>query len=301
MQWPDNPWDLYWQNGILHSCIPRDAADAAVLDEVWRTLACGLKPDSPVLDLACGNGAVPAAMLDVNPYLSLTAVDLATIVPETLAGKWSSLRAVKFLAGTDMSCLPFKAGSFMAVTSQFGIEYADIGKTLGEAARVLAPGGFLTLVIHHRDSDVLRASRHDLEELDSLLVPGGLVESLTCFVAGTVSLEALEASARSWLGSDSRKTNQISGQVMAGIDRIITARQRGDHRENYLAETIPRRMDAQRERLRQQTAAAVNEAGAEEIAAQLEERCMSAVELQALASNADEPSLLAWKLSAVRG
>ena len=130
---------------------------AAVLDRPWVELAAALPPRAAVLDLATGGGAVLAALRQIRSDLRLTGVDAAPLPagrgPVTLRG------------GVRLERLPFPDRRFDAVTSRFGIEYAQSDAAAAEAARVLRPGGLVRLVIHHRDSVVLR---HNLGRLAAL-------------------------------------------------------------------------------------------------------------------------------------
>ena len=75
-------WSLYWAENRLHSCVASGGeADQKVLNALWVALAESLPEQADVLDLATGNGAVPAAMLSVNSGLNIEAVDLADIDP----------------------------------------------------------------------------------------------------------------------------------------------------------------------------------------------------------------------------
>ena len=115
-----------------------------------------MEEGAKVLDIATGSGAVPRAMQAVRT-LYVEAVDYAP------AGQ--AIPGVRLHSGVDAARLPFGDGSFEAITSQFGIEYAA-PDALREAARVSAPGGEIRLIVHHTDSPIVGANvarRHALE------------------------------------------------------------------------------------------------------------------------------------------
>jgi SAM-dependent methyltransferase len=101
--------------------------------------------DERVLDVAAGvgNAALPAAVRGAE----VTALD---IVPELVAEGERRARAagldVKWLAG-DAAALPFADGSFDAVISCVGIQFAAPHEQIArELVRVLAPEGRLALI-----------------------------------------------------------------------------------------------------------------------------------------------------------
>ena len=58
-----------------------------------------------------------------------------------------------------MEELPFADQRFGAVVSQFGFEYSRRDPAAGEIARVLRPGGAMSLLVHHAASAVLATNR----------------------------------------------------------------------------------------------------------------------------------------------
>ena len=126
------------------------------------------------LDLASGNGALPHLWLHAAPAADATmhACDLALKAPAWLDNLDTVRRArIRWEAGTNAEALPFESGRFDVVTSQYGIEYTDLGISLPEALRMLKTAGRLRLVMHHRESRPVALARIELQYLDSLLDP----------------------------------------------------------------------------------------------------------------------------------
>lgn len=157
-------WTRYWNTGRTESC-PEDraAGHLVVLESAWREFFSGFPPRAKLLDLATGGGEVIRIAFGLGRDFDITGVDLADLsaVSRTLQDT-----RVKLVGSTDLSKLPFPDGSFDGVTSQFGIEYADIPAATREAVRVLSPNGRGRFLLHHYDSPITRAGDEKLRAYD---------------------------------------------------------------------------------------------------------------------------------------
>ena len=115
----------------------RPAAHSRVLPSLLRALADAL-PVARALDVACGTGNSTQALL---PYArSIVGLDSSR---EMLA-QTSPHSAIAYRKGYA-EALPFGAGEFDLVTVSSAYHWFDHDRFLGEAARVLRPGGWLAL------------------------------------------------------------------------------------------------------------------------------------------------------------
>lgn len=94
-----------------------------------------------ILDLGAGTGQMTRAMQKRYPSAQVVALDLAeqmlTVIPKT--GRIFKRRRV---VCADMHQLPFQAGSFDVVISNFSLQWShDLRLVMQEVARVLASGG----------------------------------------------------------------------------------------------------------------------------------------------------------------
>jgi ubiquinone/menaquinone biosynthesis C-methylase UbiE len=296
-----NPWSLYWQGGSVDSCIASASADdRALVSADWQALARSLPAGAAVLDLATGNGAVPRDLLSVNPALKVTGVDLAKIAPDRLLASEPALARVTFRGGVDICQLPFGDDSFDAVTSQFGLEYAPIVSAVDEASRVLRPGGRLQLLLHHSDSAVVTPSLALVDEINRLFSDGGLLATLNRFIAGDADLAALEQAGQAYLAAPAVRTRHISGQIMQGINQVIVDLEQQRERALLLAETMQSRLAAERSRLLQLQAAALDDAAAQALEQQLVGLGYTAIQRSCLQAPGDPPAIIGWQLSATR-
>ena len=149
----ERAWGSFWQReagrGRGGGCLPSayEAIDAAQR-EVWQAFASRLPKNAALLDIATGDGRVMKHLLTARRDLKPVGVDRAPRLPPAPRGA-----SVK--AGIAMENLPFPAGKFAAVTSQFGFEYGAIDKAACEVARVLRPDGLVGLITHRKDGPIL--------------------------------------------------------------------------------------------------------------------------------------------------
>jgi SAM-dependent methyltransferase len=175
-------WSRYWAGGALHSCATSFEGNYDdAIGAFWRSVFAPLRGSERVLDVATGNGALPRLLVDMlaaaGRLPAIDAVDLADIDPV-----WARQLApdiaprVHFHPRVAVESLPFADDSFDLVISQYGIEYSDLARSVGEVARVLKPGGVVALVLHHRDALPVQSGRAEVAHIDWLLASGGLID-----------------------------------------------------------------------------------------------------------------------------
>lgn len=176
-------WSGYWASGRLHSCATSFEGNYdGAIGRFWEQAFASLPPGSRVLDLATGNGALPAMLWQMHPAaVQVDAVDLAEVAPAWITPAHG--QAIRFHPGVDMEALPFADARFDCVVSQFGFEYADRARALAEACRVAAPDGRLRLVMHHHDSRLVQVGREELAHHRHLVADDGLLPAARAVVA----------------------------------------------------------------------------------------------------------------------
>jgi len=111
----------------------------------WRQVAAretaAAKP-GPVLDLATGTGDLALAVRALDPTRLVLGADFSEGMLHT-AKKKPAVHAARLpLLGADALALPFKSGTFAAVTSAFLLRnLEDLAAGLAEMRRVTQPGG----------------------------------------------------------------------------------------------------------------------------------------------------------------
>ena len=244
-------WTHYWQTGQVHSCINTHISDGAELAAIWDDFALSLKSGARVLDLATGNGAVAEQLAKHHKGLDVTGVDQADIAP--------AKSRVSYLGNVDITQLPFPDGSFDVVTSQFGFEYAPQLAAAREAARIMSDGGCLCFLMHHPHSAVVETNSHKIPEIEFLLSPGGLLDQCHACLNDQLSFTDLETAGQAYLGSDMRRSRQISGQVFEAIGTLYQLKQQAPASAKKHLLALLSRIADEGYRLRQMQNAAVSE------------------------------------------
>lgn len=158
----DDPWSGFWaQQGSARTrgCIPNASSSIdQVQERWWREFAAKLPRKARVLDLGTGSGFVLAKLHAARLDLRLVGVDSASILPP-------ARKPIQLRPQVSIEHLPFGKTSFDAVVSQFGYEYSDTQRSALEVARVLAPDGRVSMIVHHRRGPVVV---HNLARRDGI-------------------------------------------------------------------------------------------------------------------------------------
>ena len=155
----EDAWEAYWRRTTEAAAHKQGGPQEEVLARFWSGFFEDALRDgrrSSLLDVGCGNGALIRTALATAPALtqpgaSIIGVDVALAAVRELRKRLPTAQGV----AADSRRMPFQDGAFDLVCSQFGIEYAG-PEALGEAARLVAPGGVLAAVSHLKDGALYR-------------------------------------------------------------------------------------------------------------------------------------------------
>lgn len=149
----DNYWSDYWSQGHITS-FGQDIKNnyTGKLKQSWSDFAKELSPDSKVLDIGTGNGALIQLIntSSANQF-EFIGVDKASVA-KVAAGVTNS----RILSNVSAESLPFSDNEFDAIVTQFAIEYSELALSIPELFRVLKPGGLFQVVCHEVDSDIVK-------------------------------------------------------------------------------------------------------------------------------------------------
>lgn len=140
----------------LAEVLERRAADPVYASFIGQYLdALAIDPDATVLDIGCGTGVVTRTIARrVGSHGSVIGIDLDGYLISEGRRKAADARndaPIAFLTG-DVHDLPFRDGTFDVVAAHTAISHVDDPpRALGEAARVLRPGG--SLVVFEADDE----------------------------------------------------------------------------------------------------------------------------------------------------
>lgn len=306
-------WDRFWRYDRLSSFEtgPGAANYTGEAAQGWRRFFARVPEGGSVLDIATGNGAIPVLAVEAKRKLKVTGSDLADIAPDRFVTTSDALRQVTFRGRTNAELLPFDNSTFDAVTSQFGIEYSDMTKSLPEAMRVLKSGGRLRLAMHAKEGAVVRDTARSLADADFLLESAQLIPLAVLSLSSLVAWEkgeGLKEKAQSDHAQFREALDAVAQYERQAMDRQMLASVRSDlieafntHRQKDLAEQIAgfqelaSQVQDHRERQRALVRAAVARDEVEGFAARLAEAGFTDV---GLSEQRREEALLAHVLEA---
>lgn len=170
---PTEAWEVWWRSSYEAGSEEAGGAKDPVLTAFWESLFNELLAAEGVrlLDLGCGTGVVTgfaSACADAKALtLAATCLDPAPSALLQVKAKFPNVETLEAGAAE----IPADDASFAIVVSQFGLEYAGAA-AIAEAARVLAPGGTLGLVMHLREGAIDKESASTCSAINALLDTG---------------------------------------------------------------------------------------------------------------------------------
>lgn len=206
--------------------MPENESTAREISEHWIGLFAGLPNDSRILDVATGNGALPVhaaiAAERSGKHFSLTGVDLAEIDPVRYVPSLpDSMRTATFMGGVAAEDLPFADDTFDVVVSQYGLEYADLDRALGEIERVLAGGGRLIWLAHTEDSSVFEQNRDQSRQVEYLLAANSPMDAMRQFVSNIQKQKGLQQRAEKLRSSLAKAEQYCRDHPPANVVREV--------------------------------------------------------------------------------
>lgn len=155
-------WDSFWvkENKTTFGDYYSNTYDDIVL-KTWTETLHKLSGEINILDLATGNGALPELFTQVidnkKQKLTIVGVDSARINDKS--------EKYYLLENIYLEDLPFQNSSFDLISSQFGIEYSDIKRSIREIYRVIKSNGRISLFIHCTNSNIFYINTEILKVL----------------------------------------------------------------------------------------------------------------------------------------
>jgi ubiquinone/menaquinone biosynthesis C-methylase UbiE len=188
----NSSWDRYWRGMKEGGQFGVGGASHPRLNQFWREYFSSmgtLSTPKKMIDIGCGDGAVVAAAIDTLGYdsLQLTCLDISRHSLGLLRQRYPDVHGIV----ADALHVPLDSGSFDLVTSQFAVEYAGTA-AFGEAVRLVAPGGQLALLVHHRSSVMYEDCSASLDAVEGLKACQFITRSITLFETGFATLQGAD-------------------------------------------------------------------------------------------------------------
>lgn len=181
---PAENWDTYWHGAEKKEAFTGGGSGHPAVHAFWDSLFAKAQArfDSPrFVDIAGGNGAVVerAKKTFVSAQAEFTCVDISASAVKILQQRFPDVTGVV----ADARAIPLQSESFDIVTSQFGIEYAGLD-AVPEMLRLVADGGTVALLLHHREGGIYRQSFASFEALEKLQQSHFIELSIATFETG---------------------------------------------------------------------------------------------------------------------
>lgn len=191
---PDVPqsWETYWHGTAEFGAYGAGGAGHPAIHAFWEQFFRSVSSSrnaATLLDIASGNGAVVECARDIfgDDALAISCVDVSAAAIANIHNRFPGVRGLV----CDARAIPLEAATFDVVVSQFGVEYAGPRAT-GEAARLLAPGGHLALLLHHRAGAIHRECMDGLEALSRLQESRFIPLAIEMFQAGFAAIRGAD-------------------------------------------------------------------------------------------------------------
>lgn len=167
-------WDAYWRNAQSAAAHKDGGPQDEVLERFWKRffnqVFLTFHANPGLLDIACGNGAVPrfalatsqSARRDINVHIY--GLDESSAALQEMRKRHPVLNGI----AASALHLPFTDNAFDLVTSQFGMEYAGVD-VFAEATRVLNPGGVIAAVMHMQGGGIYKECEINFQAIDGFI------------------------------------------------------------------------------------------------------------------------------------
>lgn len=214
-------WSEYWSQGNVTSFsgAHKDGYQG-VFKSTWESFfRASLFNHCRLLDLATGSGALLHIAANVANTGQLSEVNLTGVDYSRCDNIQND--SFEILFNTDIQALPFEGKTFDLVTSNFGLEYADIALTFAEVTRVLRAEGKFHFVCHSQDSDIVLSNRKTYACGEEVLSSGNACDNLKAMFhqldikakSGTMD-EITAAKARDLANEQLAKAHQTYGDAL---------------------------------------------------------------------------------------
>ncbi len=181
-------WDTYWKGAQTSAAYTGGGASDPLILQFWNDYFGKLKDrggNSRIIDIASGNGAVIecASRVFGDRLPEFACLDVSSSAIRMLEKRFPGVYGVV----ADAAAIPLISARYDVATSQFGVEYAGL-EALDEVTRLIAPGGELALLLHHRGGIIYRQCGANLEAVRQMQTARFIPNCIDVFETGYAAI-----------------------------------------------------------------------------------------------------------------
>ena len=182
-------WDTYWQGAQASAAYTSGGTSHPLVLSFWSDYFADVQNhdgDPKFIDIASGNGGVvECANTAYGGQLpDFTCLDVSASAIRMLEERFPGVSGIV----ADAAAIPLDSASYDIATSQFGIEYAGLD-ALGEVTRLIAPGGELALLLHHRGGIIYTQCAASFSAVSEMRAAQFIPKCIAMFEAGFAVVE----------------------------------------------------------------------------------------------------------------
>lgn len=169
-------WNTFWEQGYITTFGESLAENySGRIRKLWESIFSTVRKGDRILDIATGNGAVACIAAEVaaknNTGVEIFAADAAKIAADIEAPDHilEVRKDINFSSWMACEKLDFPDNHFDYVTSQYGIEYSELGSSIPEVYRVLKPSGCAHFISHRDQTRIVKDAAKETSIYDSAI------------------------------------------------------------------------------------------------------------------------------------
>ncbi|MGI9233483.1 MAG: class I SAM-dependent methyltransferase [Woeseiaceae bacterium] len=216
-------WDTYWQGAESSAAYTGGGSSHPLVLSFWLDYFRDVqnrdgKPK--IIDIASGNGAVVESANTVfgGQLPAFTCLDVSESAILMLEKRFPGVHGIV----ADAAEIPLDSASYDIATSQFGVEYAGL-EAVEEMVRLLAPGGELTLLMHHHGGIIFQECGASLDAIRDMQDANFIPACMAMFEAGYEALQGGDPARYGAAGKQFAPALQAMEAIMVQYGREVAA------------------------------------------------------------------------------
>jgi len=307
-------WDSYWQETRTSGSYAGGGSSHPLVTSFWThffLIAKDRNKSLKIIDVGSGNGAVVecANKVFAGKLPEFTCLDVSESAIRLLEERFPSVHGVV----ADATSIPLDPASFDIATSLFGVEYAGLD-ALAELTRLIASGGELALVLHHRGGSIYEKCKASLDATRQMQAAAFIPKCIAMFKAGFAAQQGGDRAEYDAAGKQLAPAIKATEEILARYDGDVAdgtilrlyrdVRTMHDRMRHYEESdvvgwltTLQEETEAYAGRMASMLDVAVDDTRFQQVCTDLTEQGFEILRAEPLASSDDKPPL-AWVLIA---